>query len=107
MRAGEKAVLVANISLFLFACVSFFFLPETIVHHWGFDGPDRIGGRHHIFRIPLPSSAVSVVSLLFYRWYEKKDPVNGEVVRYVMLMQCIIVATVCMISTLIILAYNV
>lgn len=82
-------------------------MPETIVHHWGYDGPDRIGGRYHVFFLPLISGVISFISLSFSGWYENKDPVNGETVRYVILLSCLFITFVCMMSVLIILACNV
>ena len=106
MRIGEKTVLIANASLFLFAAVSVFFLPETIVHHWGPDGPDRASGRLYILLIPLISAIVSTVSLSFSWWYERRDPADGEVIRYLMIMQCLMVAVCCPMGTLLLLGYN-
>ena len=107
MRAGERAVLVANLSLFLFAAILFFFLPESIVCHWGFDGPDRFGGRYHILFLPLLSCILSFVSLSVSWIYERREPVKGEALRHLMLYTCVVIVTVCMLGVLMITAYNI
>lgn len=107
MRAMDRALLIGNLLLFAFAAVSFILLPETIVHHWGFDGPDRIGDRSKVFIIPSISIVTFAVSSSLSAWYLNRDPVDGDVFRCVMLFMSTMVLTVCTAGTLVVLAYNV
>ena len=106
MRTGEKALLFGNVSLFVFAAVSFLLMPDTIVHHWGFDGPDRIGNRIKIFVAPLISTAIFVITSAASAWYQDRDPIDGDTFRYVMIVMNMMIQCVCAAGILVVLVYN-
>lgn len=107
MRAGEWLVVAANATLLLIAIVSFLVLPDIIVHHWGIGGPDAIGGKVAVFKPFLLSCAISSASICLSWLFERKGVDDSDVLRYVMLMLSLIVATVAIIGALAVLAYNI
>lgn len=106
MEVGERTLLFGNISLIAFAVVSFLLMPDTIVHHWGFDGPDRIGNRIRIFVIPVISTAIFVISSTASAWYQGRDPIDGDTFRYVMIVMNVMIQCVCAAGILVVLVYN-
>ena len=103
----ELVILVANVVLFLSATASMAFLPDTIARHWSSGEADVYGGRAGILYLPLISSMISLVSIIASRALKKLDPVNGEVYRYIILIQNFVTIAVCGLGIILIVAFNV
>ena len=104
MRAGEGALLTANILLLAFATVAYLLMPDAAAGHWGTDTGDA--GRYLVFLLPVMSVLISSMALFVSRAYSGWGPEDGEMVYHAMLFTGFIVAGVCFIGVGIVVGYN-
>ncbi len=105
MRGGEKAAIILVAVELVIAVCSFFVLPDTIARHWGIGGTSY-GSRLYIFGVPVFVGIITMVAIMFSRWYEKHDPVEGETLYYVMLFVSFMMIFVGFFSIFLILVAN-
>ena len=105
MRGGEKAAIILVAVELIIAVCSFFVLPDTIARHWGVGGTSY-GSRLYVFGAPVLAGIVTAAAIMFSRWYEKRDPAEGETLYYVMLFVSFMMIFVGFFGIFLILAAN-